>query len=433
MYALKASSFSTFLTGFLSYFIGATNPHAVLPIVVYWPLIAGNAIVFASVLTIFRYVAVKNKNWNTGLIFASGWTAYEFILSLYSPHGAVDSIAYSQISNLPMIQIASITGIWGITFLLLLIPTNIALAWHYPQNRKLSIKTNLIPISLLLLTILFGCYRLNTPVEGGSIKIGIAAISTNLEQYLSVAEKRDKGQVADTVQRYMQQIDILAQSGAEVVLLPEKIITIDKQDDILQQLGNVAQKNNVSLIVGVSKREDTKVYNSAYLFSPAGEVLFKYDKQHLVPAFESRYTPGNEFGIRGNWGIEICKDMDFTQPALEYSKQGVNIVFVPALDFHDDGWSHARVAVMRGVEGNYAVARAGQWGLLTLSDSRGRMIDQISTDVREEGSLLMGELALGKGKSIYSKLGNWFGWSCLGLFVILIIYSFIDSRMKLVK
>lgn len=433
IYALATSPVCTFLIGFLSHFIGAANPHAVLPIVVYWPLIVGNTIIFASVLTIFRYVAIKNKNWNTSFIFASGLTAYEFIVSLYSPHGAVDSIAYSQISNLLIIQIASITGIWGITFLLSLIPASIALAWHYPQNRKLSIKTNLIPLSLLLLTILFGCYRLNIPVEGASLKIGIAAISTNLEQYLSVASKKDKQQVEDTVQRYTEQINALTQSGAEVVLLPEKIVTIDNHDDILQQLGNAAQKNKVSLIVGVSKREDTKVYNSAYLFSPAGEVLLKYDKQHLVPAFESRYTPGNKLGVRGNWGIQICKDMDFIQPALEYSKQGVNIVFVPALDFHDDGWSHARVAVMRGVEGSYAVARAGQWGLLTLSDSRGRIIDRVSTDTMEDGTLLIGELALGEGKSIYSKWGNWFGWSSLGLFVILIIYFFIGSRMKLGK
>ena len=433
IYALKASVVSTFLVGFFSYFIGAANPHAVLPIAIYWPLIASNGIVFASVLSIFRYIAVENKNWNIGFIFASGWTAYEFILSLYSPHGAVDSIAYSQISNLPMIQIASITGIWGITFWLWLIPASVALVWRYPQNRKISIKNNLIPISLLLLTLLFGCYRLNMPVEGAKIKVGIVAISTNLEQYLSVATKRDQQQVAETVQRYTQQINVLAQSGAEVVLLPEKIVTIDNQDDILQQLSNAAQKNKVSLIVGVSKTEDTKVYNSAYLFSLRGEVLLKYDKQHLVPAFESRYTSGNELGIRSKWGIEICKDMDFVQPALEYSKQGVNIVFVPALDFHDDAWSHARVAVMRGVEGNYAVARAGQWGLLTLSDNRGRIIDSRSTDTMEDGTVLMGEVVLGEGKSIYSKWGNWFGWASVGLFVILIIYSFIGGWMKLVR
>lgn len=122
----------------------------------------------------------------------------------------------------------------------------------------------------------------------------------------------------------------------------------------------------------------------------------------------------------GKWGIAICKDMDFAQPALDNSNRGAAIIFVPALDFHDDGWSHGRVAVMRGVEGDYAVARAGQWGLLTLSDSRGHMIDAVSSDAADDtGAALIGEVKLGKGKSIYSKLGNSFGWTFLGAFIML--------------
>jgi len=422
LYALKASSSFTFLTGFLSYLLGSSNPHAVLPLIVYWPLIVINATLFASVLAIFRHIAVRWKGRDTSFIFACGLTAQEFIVSLYSPHGAVHSIAYTQISNPSIIQIASITGIWGITFLMALIPASIALAYHYPQNRRITIKTNLIPVSLLLFTILFGFYRLHTPLEGPSLKVGIASISTNLEQYAAVAANRDEQQVTDTIQRYIQKIDLLAQSGAEVVLLPEKMITLEKYDDNFQRLFKTAQINKVNLIVGVTRKDGRDFYNSAYVFSPVGEVLLEYDKKHLLPAFEGRYTSGAKLGIIDKWGIEICKDMDFTQPALDYSKQGVNIVFVPALDFHDDGWSHARVAIMRGVEGNYAVARAGQWGLLTLSDSRGRIIDVVSSDVEDgTGAILVGRLELGQGKSIYSKLGNSFGWLCLGVFIILII------------
>ncbi|SFM28265.1 hypothetical protein [Pelosinus propionicus] len=111
VYALKGSLVSTFLTGFFSYLFGSSNPHAVLPLTVYWPLIVINATAFASVLAIFRHIAVRWRGGYASFVFASGLTAYEFIASLYSPHGAVNSIAYTQISNLPIIQIASITGI----------------------------------------------------------------------------------------------------------------------------------------------------------------------------------------------------------------------------------------------------------------------------------------------------------------------------------
>ena len=112
------------------------------------------------------------------------------------------------------------------------------------------------------------------------------------------------------------------------------------------------------------------MFNAALIFGPDGSLLQSYRKHHLLPPYENRYTPGKDLalldvGEANHAGIAICKDMDFVQPAKEYSRQGVGILFVPALDFHDDGWLHARVAIMRGVEGNYSVARAAQWGLLT--------------------------------------------------------------------
>ncbi|MBP2625791.1 MAG: Nitrilase/cyanide hydratase and apolipoprotein N-acyltransferase [Firmicutes bacterium] len=430
IYALRRSLVLTFLVGFFSCLFGSANPHAVLPIIIYWPLIILNAGAVASVLVIFHYIGNKWENWSASLVFASGLTAQEFIFSLCSPHGTVSSIAYTQVSNLPIIQIASITGIWGITFLMALTTANIALFYRYFQNR--SVKINLLPISLLIVAILFGFYRLNMPFEGEKIKIGIASISINLEQYLAVATKRDKQQVDDMIKRYIHKVDLLAQSGAEVVLLPEKIISVESRDNSFQRLSDTARKNKVNLIVGVTRKDNTKTYNSAYVFSPVGEVLLEYDKKHLQTTFESRYTSGSELGVMGNWGVGICKDMDFTQPALDYSKKRVNIVFVPALDFHDDSWSHARVAIMRGIEGNYAVARAGQWGLLTLSDSRGRIIEQVSCDVVQEEAILVGEVSLGQGESIYSKLGNSFGWMCLGIFIILsILLSFMKPMTNL--
>ena len=53
---------------------------------------------------------------------------------------------------------------------------------------------------------------------------------------------------------------------------------------------------------------------------------------------------------------ERLQDMDFVQPSSDYSRQGIGILFVPALDFHRDSWLHARIAVLRVVEENVAVA-----------------------------------------------------------------------------
>lgn len=431
MYALEASFQSSIGAGFAVSFINGSAliiasslPMEIIKLLLFENLLG--SIAFALILSVFRYITIRYKHWLTSLVFASGLTSYEFIVSLFSRGGSISSIAYTQIMNLPVVQIASITGIWGITFLLSVIPAGIASAWYYRKNRQLSIKTILFPGSLLLLTIIFGIYHLSMSTQGSSVKIGIVAEPLTMEQYISVVTNKDSQQVSNIIQRYTRNIEILAQSGAIAVLLPEKTLTLSNQYDLLQHLSDTAKHNNIYLIAGLNSHDDGSFYNSAFVFSPNGELLQKYDKQHLLPPFESKYTPGNSLGIintssMGIWGVEICKDMDFIHPALDYSNKGINLMLVPALDFHNDGWTHGRIAIMRGVEGNYAVARAGQWGLLTLSDSKGRIIKMESTDENTNETLLIGDVSLGTGKSIYSQLGDWFGWSCIIVFALSII------------
>jgi apolipoprotein N-acyltransferase len=391
-----------------------------------------NAIIFTILLVLFRYMAIKKKHWAWSFVFASGWTTFEFITSLDSPAGTFDSIAYTQVFNLPLIQIASITGIWGITFLLMLVPSGMALSWYYRKNSKLCLKTIVIPISILILTLIFGLYRLNVPVQGPSVKIGMTSINMSLEELRSRGQQEEAEKI---ISRYIHCIDLLSRSGAEVILLPEKIInlSLNEQPKLLQLLSDAARNNQITLIAGLSIQDDSKLYNSAYLFSPSGEITLKYDKQHLLPFSEGRYTSGEELSIRdtedkGLWGIAICKDMDFKEPSRGYSQRGINLLFVPALDFKTDALLHARIAIMHGVEGNYAVARAAQWGLLSLSSNKGNIIEMASNNTDNSDVLLIGEIKLDQGKSIYGGLGDWFGYFSEGLFIFLLLFFLLSTR-----
>jgi apolipoprotein N-acyltransferase len=408
-----------------------------LPGVVAKLLLAGvllQAITYSIVLTIFRYIALHYMHWSCSLVFAAGITAVEFIGSLFSRGGSIGSIAYSQTSNLPVIQIASIAGIWAITFLLSILPAGVALALYYRRGKQVKAKCILFPLSLLIVTVGFGLHVLFMPVQGTMVQIGIAAEPITFEQYMSIASHKDPQQVSDLVQRYTTDIEELSRSGAQVILLPEKIVTIADQNDFLNHFAEAAKRNNVYLIIGMSNKAGENFYNSAFIFSPSGEVLRQYNKQHLLLPLENNYTPGTSISIintavYGKIGVEICKDMDFSHPALQYSQKGTGILFVPALDFHYDGWTHGRVAVMRGVEGNYSVARAGQWGLLTLSDNHGRIINMKPTDTGNgTATLLRGSLIPSQGQSIYSRMGDWFGWLCTIIFVGALVLVFSNFK-----
>ncbi|MBP2653598.1 MAG: Nitrilase/cyanide hydratase and apolipoprotein N-acyltransferase [Firmicutes bacterium] len=438
IYALESQAVAAALAGFVTYFMGfssmifAYSGTVVIPI---WLLVAGNilnAIIFTILLVLFRYMASKKKYWLWSFVLASGWTAFEFNTSLHSPAGSFDSIAYTQVCNLPLIQIASVTGGWGVTFLLMLIPASLALAWHYRKEAKLCVKTMVLPVSILILTVAFGLYRLNVPVQGPGVKIGLGSVPMSLEELRSSGQQ----QIAEkTIARYIQCIEVLSHSGAEVILLPEKIVSLNLNDqaDILARLAAAARAQQITLIAGLSVQEDSKLSNSAYIFAPSGEIAKKYDKQHLLPLAEGRYSAGEELCIsetedKGVWGLAICKDMDFEEPSRGYSQKGINLLFVPALDFKADEWLHARIAIMRGVEENFAVARAAQWGLLSLSSNKGKVIAMTSNAREDNAVLVLGEIRLDQGKSIYGRLGNWFGYFSEGLFIFLLLIFLLSKR-----
>jgi apolipoprotein N-acyltransferase len=415
LHALRARTGEAALAAFMAYVLGALNQFGYLPPLLFTGTTVLSAAAFTASILLFRTLTQSNRQTFAPFVFAASWTAFDFVRSRISSFGTFESLAYTQVFNLPVIQLTSLTGIWGITFLLMLIPACLAVVWHCRRNRSICRLAGLVSGSLLTAVLLFGLCRLYLPADGPVVKIGLAAIPATREELRS----QNAETVTNTLRRYSHSTDALAAAGAQVVLLPEKIAFLPSaaSETGLSLLGQTAARNKVTLIAGLSLQEE-QLYNAALVFAPDGSLLHSYHKQHLLPAYESRYTPGKELAFLDIFtatraGIAICKDLDFVRPAREYSQQGAGILFVPALDFYDDGWLHARIAVIRGVEGNVAVARAAQWGLLTVSDSRGRLLGVTVTSAAAGEASLLSEIPLGSGRSLYSRAGDWLGWLCL--------------------
>jgi len=217
---------------------------------------------------------------------------------------------------------------------------------------------------------------------------------------------------------YAAAVPGLAQHGAKVVVLPEKIARLDPAaaDRVRALLGHVAFDNAVYLLAGVALLKRDHRENRAWLFAPNGELIADYAKHHLVPGLDATFTPGRELVVRsvgtGRVGVAICKDMDFPTLGRRYAALGVDALLVPAWDFDEDAWSHARMAVLRGVESGFAVVRAARNGLLTVSDRYGRLVDVAASRSAPVASLAV-LTSFGSGEAtVYSRLGDAFGWLC---------------------
>jgi apolipoprotein N-acyltransferase len=174
---------------------------------------------------------------------------------------------------------------------------------------------------------------------------------------------------------------------------------------ILAPLSTVAQQTGVQIIAGVYERVPPA--DLAFALQ-AGSAPRSYAKRHLVPFVETEFTPGHSSGWLGNGrAMEICKDMDYPRTILGDAKYGIRLIGVPAGDFGKDAWLHARMAIMRGVENGFAIVRAANEGLLSISDAEGRLIAQKSA-ASSGMTVLIAAVPLGPGATLYTRIGDAF-------------------------
>ncbi len=205
-----------------------------------------------------------------------------------------DQLGYSQHANLAIIQIADVTGVYGVSALIVLV--NAALAEYIADTGNRSFGRALKPVAAFTAVALvfgYGQYRLSHPPhENGRLKV--ALIQGNIEQF----HKWDAQYQRDIFDTYTQMTLEAANAKPDIVIWPETATPFYFQDKYYNsRLLDVAKASSTFLLTGSPSVEELGndkylEHNSAYLISPSGEVAGRYDKMHLVPFGE--YIPLEE-------------------------------------------------------------------------------------------------------------------------------------------
>ena len=336
--------------------------------------------------------------------YAAAVTTGEFAIAAVSPNGTALSLAYSQVDLLPVLQLVSLTGLWGVVFVVSLVPAAAALAW-----RRRAVAPLLPAAALLCAVVGFGAWRLGSTDAVPGTPVGLAAHDRGVPE---IAYTSDPAAARAAATMYAQRVAALAARGARVVVLPEKFVGIRTASgqDVPAVLSEAARANGVYVVAGLNRIDPRPPLNTALVFAADGRAIGTYDKRHLVPGFESAYATGRSplvFNAAGHrWGVAICKDLDFPATLREYGRLDVRYLAVPAWDFVADGRMHGRMAVVRGVENGYSVARTAQQGLVTLSDGYGRIVAEAAS---ADDAAIVAELPPGPGPTFYTRTGDWFG------------------------
>lgn len=428
----RLSAGKTFVVSFLASAIGTMNFAVYLAVFMPPPLLISTLVLFSGVfgLTILAHRAaqIRLAPLLSPFVFPSTWTAFEFLRSIASPNGTGGSIAYTQTNFLALIQVSSLTGMWGIVFIVTLIPAVLAVAWSVKSSMKQIMGALAIPALIAAFILVFGYVRMTRDWRPQAMPVGLAVTDTTIKYFQS----ENPAESLPVIRAYADRAADLSGFGARVVVLPEKFAAVTvKSDSIVRSIfSQTAMRDSIVIVAGLNVMGTDRDTNAAVVYFPDGKIL-EYQKKYLVPGFEAKYFSGRtlltfSLGERSA-GIEICKDMDFPEWSREYAARGATILFVPAWDFTVDGELHMRMAILRGVENGFSIVRCAQQGLLTVSDFRGKIIAEEPSSKSPE-VLLLSYVSPGPGRTFYSITGDWFGWLSVAATAALILTMLPGTR-----
>jgi apolipoprotein N-acyltransferase len=382
-----------------------------------------------------RLIAKRLEGFLSTLVFPLTVTALEYLGSFSPTTGSFGSLANTQLPDLPFIQIASVTGIWGISFLVTWFSSTLAWAWSNSFSWDRIRRGACVYAGVLAAVLIFGGLRLALYQPEGK-PVMVAGITS---QYIIKPDFMGwlKTGVCPPLERSLGELRektaSAALTGARIIVWSEYTALIAKQDEATYvKVGReLARKHGVYLllsagVMGSSKKIESD--NIAVFISPGGNVLWRYSKSHLVPGAESYFmVPGKESipvvdTPYGKIAAVICFDLDFPAYVRSAAKKGADIILVPSYDWREIAPAHTYMAGFRAIENGITVFRVTGNGYTAALDATGRVI--AGMDFFTTGTYVMSvEIPARRVKTLYSIAGDWFAWLCMAGIISLIIIA----------
>jgi apolipoprotein N-acyltransferase len=393
------------------------------------------------------------------LVFPTAWAATECFLSR-EVYGSWGSIAYSQYGNLPLLQILSVTGMWGVTFLMgwfAAVCNSLWQAWplsHESAQWRRARFTAWLCASVIVAVMLLGGARLAL-FPPSSQTVRVASISKqpevavpNDDVFTRLFRNRATSEDIAAVRNWaaVRDNDLLTraeremQAGAKIVFWGETNAAVLKEDEpaLLARGAKLAAKyqSYLGMAVGVvdrgareiDNRQTLPLENKLILVQPDGRVAWMYDKAHPVPGGEAALQMPGDGRLRaldtpyGRLSGIICFDGDFPRLLAQAGALGADVMLDPSNDWRAiDPW-HTQMASFRAIEQGFNLIRHTSKGLSAAYDYQGHRL--AASDYYQTSDYAMTSDIPTRGvRTIYSRLGDWFGWLCLAALVFLITRS----------
>lgn len=430
-----------FFWGTLYWFVHVTVPGAVL-LILYLSLYFGLFGLFC-----YRYRGMSYI-WKM-LLLPSAWAALEFVRGNFASGFGWVSLGHSQYTFLALIQMADLTGVYGISFIVMAV--NLALFFVIRDVRRerripAELKKCLAAAAVLMLGVFgYGFFRLGQPLPAQSIKA--AVVQGNISQDL----KWSRRAWPRIFEKYLLLTELAAGEDPDLIIWPESAFPgfVWEEPERFEELTAFVRRMGIPVLSGFVSREEGKYFNTAALLGKDGNVRREYRKIHLVPfgeyipfrkllPFLSTVVPIDDFTSGEEWTVFstadggpaekerrfsalICFEDTVPRLARRFVREGADFLVNITNDawFKDTGapYLHLQAAVFRTVETRRSMVRAANTGLSCFIGPRGEILSCVG-DARGRRTYVTGfatqEIPLSRRRSPYTFFGDIFTYACFG-------------------
>ncbi|MCG7851746.1 MAG: apolipoprotein N-acyltransferase, partial [Methanosarcinaceae archaeon] len=423
------------------------------------------------------YFNKKIPQWNA-LTFSTTWVLLEYLCShlsfLSCPWGI---LGYSQYCVPSVAGISAFTGVYGVSFIVIVVNTVLAelihpylsiyktnALWTGPVRNKKRIPLYILTVVLVMFFVYF-LYGMPFLKENGNIsnlKVGI------VQGNVYFNDLDDLNYRKTVLQKYSRLTSAAVDFNPELILWPSSSVPgkIPADRTLVRLLSDLAKKTRSFLLIGSSgydklnaeQRRSKKTANSAFLLTPQGKIVGRYDKIMLLPFDEylplRGYMKWPSWIINSDWvdakpgkeltifsmdnvrfGVMICWENMFPDLFRKMAAKGVDfMVSMTNEGFTDNPSPHYQMLAMnvfRAIENRISIVRTASTGVSAIVDPTGvitaKVEDNNKNDVNVEG-YIVGQLPLSRQRSFYNRHGDWFVYSLFVIFIAFIFLALLDKR-----
>lgn len=374
------------------------------------------------------------------LLFPCSWTALEYLSSFVD--GSWGALAYSQYGNLPLMQIVSVTGIWGLSFLITWLASVVNFAWEEQFKLRKIRRIIFCYSTIIVLVLIFGYGRLAKPEQPVN-KVSIASIS-NPHDFFSRfydVDLADRKLAYHNMKKdmvfFFNATKNAVQAGAKIIFWQEYglIVMEENEKELIDYARSIARDENVYIAMSIGlfplNYPEQLWQNKLIWVDSSGKVINEYLKIKPAPPLEP-IVPGHGGipildTIYGKIASAICADLDYPNLISQAGKHHAGILIIPAQDWKAVDPLHSNMAVFRAIENGVSLAKGTGNGSSIAVDPYGHIINETDYFTNPQNPMIS-SLSTQGVSTIYSRIGDSFAWFCIFGCIIIIAMAYLRKN-----